>query len=540
MRKDYRYSHGIYTNTKLQYCCLSSETDYLIALFERDNKQYISIAPVSTLPSHTMMGLKGVNTIKLSNGIVCSWHNLTKGQSENIPNLIAVCQREGFVDCEKSTHQNEVLWINKNLFNILIEEIHMEQAQKIPVDERNLSSEDFDFSTLIGYENQGALRDKFMDYIKIARTIRIGQSHVKDVLAACKNKDDFWNAIGCLLDCDVNIFRTPIVNYFKAFPEKLYMPDTEDLISITGLLFSIDEKIEKNLEFLFPFKSKMSEEIMSIIQAEIQNLSRPEYYHLYGKLLDYSPKDMINYCLDNKSITSYYCIYEILQERSKIENPIIFDHLVDYVIKNMDGNPIEGNLIIKLIRYEFKIGRGNKKNKDIVKIKYGGYEEFSKICKSHYGKEKVRKVLSNLPTFVGKTIKAKYISTYQNHYFLMGKDGVRILLPKQMANDEFKQGDSADVFIAMADKYYETLYATQKQPVDYAKIKQIPLLNNGDIVELTFDVNGRPSVRKCYKKISVSLDSSSMQYYTQIRYRAKVLQELSDKYHYEVKIVGEI
>mgnify|MGYP003302750443 CR=1 FL=1 len=62
-------------------------------------------------------------------------------------------------------------------------------------------------------EKQDVLRDKFSSYLQIGRNIPIGQSHVKDILSLCTNKDDFWRVIKCLLECNVIIYRSPITLY---------------------------------------------------------------------------------------------------------------------------------------------------------------------------------------------------------------------------------------------------------------------------------------------------------------------------------------
>ena len=73
--------------------------------------------------------------------------------------------------------------------------------------------------------------------------------------------------------------------------------------------------------------------------------------------------------------------------------------------------------------------------------------------------------------------------------------------------------------------------------VDYIKIMQMPLLNNGDVIEVSFDLNGKPVPHKCYKKIKVSLESSPKWINNKTRYNAKVIRQTTDRYHYLVMIV---
>ena len=106
-----------------------------------------------------------------------------------------------------------------------------------------------------------------------------------------------------------------------------------------------------------------------------------------------------------------------------------------------------------------------------------------------------------------------------------------------MVTKALHKGDSANVHIVYADKIYNTLYATQMTSFDYIKIIQMPLLNNGDIIEISFESNGKPVPHKCYKKISVSLVSYPKKIDNKVRYKAKVIRQTLDRYHYLVKIV---
>lgn len=101
------------------------------------------------------------------------------------------------------------------------------------------------------------------------------------------------------------------------------------------------------------------------------------------------------------------------------------------------------------------------------------------------------------------------------------------------------EGESANVQIVYADQTYNTLYATQKELVDYKKITKIPLLNIGDIIEISFDIYGNPVPHKCYKKIKVYLKSYTREIEIEYkeRYKAKVIRQTSDKYHYLLKII---
>lgn len=535
LRRNYTYSHGIYTSSSLLYCGICSENDFIIAQFEKAGKQYLSITSVSSLALHSMLGLKGDKTIKTTFDTISKWYLLNNEFSSNITNLIAFCSRDGYIASDESTLSNELRWLFDNIIKQDIGLSQMEEVIGTPSNIEDSGSEEFDFSSLIGIDNQVALWQKFNEYLKKGRDIPKGQRHVKDVLALCNNKEDFWLTVKTLLECHAIIYRSPIVAYFNSNPNGIYYPDLNTLTPIIKLLFSTNNKIEKSLEFLYPFRTLLTKEILQDIQSRIKGLSKPEDYHIYGVLFNYSPQKLIDYCLEEASPASYYCVYEILQKVSKKEGFFGTKKLLDSISDKIDDSRIEGKLIKKLLYNDFQKNRANL-SPDIIKIKSGGYKEYLKILNSYEGKKKFKEELKNITSYVGKRVDARLVASYQNHYLLQ-RHGVRILLPKDMATQTISKHVDINVFIAMADKAYDTLLATQREPVSYKMLMETPLLNAGDIIELTFNINGTITPHKCYKKIRVSVASYPKGFDYKARYQARVIRQTSDKYHYLVKLL---
>ena len=535
LRRNYTYSHGIYTSSSLLYCGICSENDFIIAQFEKAGKQYLSITSVSSLALHSMLGLKGDKTIKTTFDTISKWYLLNNEFSSNITNLIAFCSRDGYIGSDASTLSNELRWLFDNIIKQDIGLSQMEEVIGTPSNIEDSGSEEFDFSSLIGIDNQVALWQKFNEYLKKGRDIPKGQRHVKDVLALCNNKEDFWLTVKTLLECHAIIYRSPIVAYFNSNPNGIYYPDLNTLTPIIKLLFSTNNKIEKSLEFLYPFRTLLTKEILQDIQSRIKGLSKPEDYHIYGVLFNYSPQKLIDYCLEEASPASYYCVYEILQKVSKKEGFFGTKKLLDSISDKIDDSRIEGKLIKKLLYNDFQKNRANL-SPDIIKIKSGGYKEYLKILNSYEGKKKFKEELKNITSYVGKRVDARLVASYQNHYLLQ-RHGVRILLPKDMATQTISKHVDINVFIAMADKAYDTLLATQREPVSYKMLMETPLLNAGDIIELTFNINGTITPHKCYKKIRVSVASYPKGFDYKARYQARVIRQTSDKYHYLVKLL---
>lgn len=538
LRVNFTFSHGIYPSSLLQFCGVCTDDDFVISLFEKSNQKLLSIISVKALASHTLLGLKGCNIIKTIYDNILKWYILPKKQSINLKNLIAHCSRYSYIAFDSSDNKEfakEFLWINENIIISCNDVLNIEQVNTQISDNDIIDDTSFDFSSLIGIEKQDVLRDKFSSYLQIGRNIPIGQSHVKDILSLCTNKDDFWRVIKCLLECNVIIYRSPIVSYFKSNLDRLYAPDYEILNSVMKLIFSSDEKIEKNLEFLYPFRMLLTKDDLSIVKDSSKDLSLPEHIHILGEILNYTPKDLIDFCLEKASVASYYCIYEILKKCYKNDGVFCVNKLIDSISDRLDNGSIKGNLLEALIENDFK-KQQNKISSDIIKIKTGGYTEYSKLCYSYEGKKKHKESLDNITTLVGKKVNVRHTRTYQNHY-LMTYLGIRVLLPKSMTTEKLSEGAVVNVYIAMADKVNKTLFATQKFPVDYRKIIQTPLLNIGDIIEVTFDLNGRPIPHKCYKKVKISLLSIPKTVDYKARYQAKVVRQDNDKYHYLVKLI---
>lgn len=536
LRKNYTYSHGLFTGVELQYCNISSNNDYIIALFEIEGKKYITIRSAAALTAHSMLGLKGDSFVKTTFDLIRNWYILPNEQSHNVPTIIALCSHNGFLSTDYQGCSNELLWLNSNVFKIHeLQTQASEQSDPTQKSETKVSDEDFDFGSLIGKENESLLKAKFSGYLKSGRNIPIGQSHVKDVLSLCNSTEDLWRTIICLLECNVKIYRSPIVSYVNNSPNNLYTPDYKTLKKVIELIFSITDKIEKNLEFLYPFRELLSQEDLSLVKSAGKSLSQPEHFHILGALLNYTPQNLIEFCLNNASPASYYCIYEVFQKIHQREGFFGVNRLIDSIYLRLENSGIKGKLIKNLIFNEFKKNR-NYLSSDIIKIKEGGFTEYSKLCYSYEGKKKHQESLNKIASLVGKNVEVKYTRTYQNHY-LMTYSGIRVLLPKCVTTDYLTEGSVANVLIAMADKPNNTLYATQKVPVDYKKILQTPLLNSGDIIEVTFDLNGYPIAHKCYRKVKVSIDYIPKNIDYKARYEARVIRQTSDKYHYLVKLI---
>lgn len=501
MRFKYKYSHGFYPlSTLLATSIVSREDSLCVKYIKSGIEQSISI-DIQKIRSHSMLGLKGVEIIGTSFDEVKAWY------------------------------------LNGNL-------ISEYPANTKPINSNDYTpSEDLESDAPNGFlnaskvENQCDLEKVFSEYLKNGRNIPKGQKHAIETLTHCQTKEDFWHVINILFKCDVRIYRSPVIDYLNGNDISQFMPNKENLSSVCDQLFSIADKPEKNIEFLYHFKDVLTDEIKEKMERNCNILSLPNSYYKLCSMLGMNINELIEYCIKQSNAASYYCIYKTLLNVYEKEGYFAVNKLITIHIDNLNDTSIQGKLIKRLIYSDFKTKR-YKSSEEITKIKAGGFNEYIRLCKSYEGKQNAKNIQNTITTNVGKKIVGKYVATYSNHYFLITNNGVRILLPKNMVTKVLYKGDSANVHIVYADKLYNTLYATQMTSFDYIKIIQMPLLNNGDIIEISFDSNGNPVPHKCYKKISVSLVSYPQTLDNKVRYKAKVIRQTSDRYHYLVKIVG--
>ena len=499
LRYNYKYSHGIFPLKNLLASCIVSTEDSIGVKYVRNGTECTASVDIGTLKTHSMLGLKGVDVIGTAFDEITGWY------------------------------------LNGELIDFHLESMQPRNQNKDDASQTPMSITS-NTSDLSKDENDDELKERFSSYLESGRNIPIGQKYAKEVLAQCQTKEEFWQIIKTLLNCSTKVYRSPIVDYLNEHDITQFMPNIEMLSPICEALFSVTDKPEKNLEFLYHFKDVLTDEIRDRIVNSINSLAQPNQYFKLCDMLGMSKNGIIEYCIKQSNPASYYCVYEMLLKVREKEGHFAANKLIDTFINSLDDTSIRGKLIKHLIDYVFNTEKSNPDAK-VTKIKTGGFNEYLRLCTAQEGKKKQQTIQDTITSNVGKTIEGKYVATFSNHYFLITSNGLRILLPKTMSEKELLEGDKAKVEIVFVDKKYNTLYATQKKSVDYAKIMQMPLLNNGDVIEISFDIRGVPIPHKCYKKIKVNLVSYPKEIDNKIRYKAKVIRQTTDKYHYLVTLI---
>lgn len=499
LRIKYKYSHGFYPLATVLATNIASTEDTICVKYTRNGIDQRTSIEIHNIKSHSTLGLKGVKIINTSFDKVTAWY------------------------------------LNGNLINDHFESTKPNKSNENTMSENSRPKTQV-FFNVSKVENKCNLEEVFNEYLKNGKNIPKGQEYAKEVLTHCQTKEDFWNVIRILFKCNILVYRSPVIDFLNEHDVSKFMPSIEVLSSICEQLFTITAKPEKNIEFLYHFKDILTDEIKTKMVGNCDSLSQPDLYSKLCNMLGMNINESIEYCVRQSNAASYYSIYETLLNVYKKEGYFAVSKLITTHINNLDDTSIYGKLIIRLINSEFKKEKNNSYT-EIAKIKAGGFNEYIRLCNSHEGKKKAQAIQNSITSNVGKNLKGSYVATYSNHYFLISSNGLRTLLPKSMAAKALHEGDSVNVQIVYADKKYNTLYATQKTSVDYIKIMQMPLLNNGDFIEISFDLYGKPVPHKCYKKIEVSLISYPKEIDNKVRYKAKVIRQTTDRYHYLAEIV---
>lgn len=495
LRCDYKYSHGIYPLANLLASSIVSLGDSIGVKYIRNGMERTTIIDVQTLRSHSMLGLKGVDIIGTAFDEIVGWY-LNGNSIADYPESCILTNSE-----------------------------------------QNIIAEDFDSSMPTGKSvvmGINDLEEEFSEYLKNGRNIPIGQQRAKKVLAHCQTNEEFWNVISTLFKCDTHVYRSPIVEYLKEHNIAYFMPSAETLRSICKYIFSVTVKPEKNVEFLFHFKDILTDEMK--VRIAKCSYSQPDIYIKVCEMCGMNVNEFIEYCIEQSNTASYYCIYETLIKVYQEEGYFAVNKLIATYINDLADTSINAKLIKRLIYFVFKKEK-NSIDAEITKIKAGGFNEYKRLCASYDGKKEAQTIQNSISSNVGKMIEGRFVATYSNHYYLISGKGLRILLPRSMAVSELSEGETARVRIVYADTKYKTLYAIQDKSFDYGRIVQMPLLNNGDIIEISFDLHGTPIPHKCYKKIKVYLESFPKKIESKVRYKAAVIRQTTDRYHYLVKII---
>lgn len=346
LRVKYKYSHGFYPLATLLATSIVSMEDSICVKYKKRGIEQSTSIDIQKIRSHSILGLKGVEIIGSSFDEVTAWYlngNLISNPSERTKPLNF---NEGTASEDlKSDAQNVFLNVSK-------------------------------------VETQCDSEKVFSEYLKIGRDIPEGKKYVNETLAHCQTKEDFWHVINTLFKRNTRVYRSTVIEYLNENDISHFMPNEETLLSICKQLFSIADKPEKNIEFLYHFKDILTDEIKEMIERNCNIFSQPNAYYKLCSMLGMNTNELIGYCIQRMNAASYYCVYETLLDVYKKEGYSAVDKLITIHIKDLNDSFIQRRLIKHLIYSEFK-SKKRKSSEDIVKTKADGFNEYVRLCKKH-------------------------------------------------------------------------------------------------------------------------------------------------------------
>ena len=300
MRFKYKYSHGFYPLATLLATSIVSIEDSICVKYRKNGTEQKINIDIQKIRSHSMLGLKGVEVIGTSFDEVTAWY------------------------------------LNGKLISN-----HSESTKPIKSNE-DTESEDLKSGAPNGFlnvskvENQCDLEKVFSEYLKNGRNIPKGQKHAIETLTHCQTKEDFWHVINTLFKCNTRVYRSPVIDYLNENDISQFMPNKEILSSVCEQLFSIEDKPEKNIEFLYHFKDILTDEIKEKMEKNCNILSQPNAYYKLCNMLGMDTNELIEYCIKQSNAASYYCVYETLLNVHEKEGYFAVNKLITFHINNLN------------------------------------------------------------------------------------------------------------------------------------------------------------------------------------------------------------
>ena len=113
-----------------------------------------------------------------------------------------------------------------------------------------------------------------------------------------------------------------------------------------------------------------------------------------------------------------------------------------------------------------------------------------------------------------------------------------VILPKKYCGEQLQINKPIKVQIVHVDKYNHIMYVSEFENVTSREILEIPLLNIGDKIEVSF-YKRYPKAHGCHGLVNVLIVPSQKFIDFKKRYEAQVTSR-KEQFTYEVKIIKQI
>lgn len=258
LREEYEYRNGVYRETTLERCLIVGPNDYVLALYTSNNKDYCRLASVASVVVHSSLGLRGTPVVCSNDIQKISWYALSAAKSANLSAMIREASTGSGVQMDDDNYSNELLWIKQNILNESVN--HVETAPQ------QVELNDNEVIRLLDAGEHKLLLEIFDQFTKVGRTVPKGQALAREALSAVKDPESFWKLIDLLLECNINVYRKPIMDVIDdSSLLQSFKPDTKMLDRLVNSVFNYDDKYNHSLAFVYHYRDSLSDKAKDFI-----------------------------------------------------------------------------------------------------------------------------------------------------------------------------------------------------------------------------------------------------------------------------------
>lgn len=370
------------------------------------------------------------------------------------------------------------------------------------------------------------IKQHFKDILAAGRSgIPKARIEAQSLLINCGDTDYFWSFINVLIDMDWNIFRGPVGDVFNdGIDQNKFRPSVRVMDAFVDRIFAYKDKPIQNINLVYPFKDVLSPEAKEIVYKEIGELSDPMAYRKLMEILGNDLTWNVEYLLRIDSPASLYALFELL--KTNIENKVEGDsNRLLYIILNKLDKSQSSRMIGDVIRDEFLDDAPLYLTPyEIQTIKIGGFGAFYKIQSRKKNLKKFNKAVNNIGSYIGKTVSCRVCQKYKS-YCLLSYSEHSVLVQNSWLSKNYGIGDSVSLTITSAYIRFNLMVGYESKQL-YERIKPVPLLDLGSIVEVKFSKRGADflcELKHGYSKINIHVARYPADFDYKKTYRAVVM-----------------
>lgn len=528
LRRDFEYSNGVYKSANIQNNLVLGSNDYLVVKYTSvEGVKCRFVKASSIVKTHTILGLKGLPLITDVKNAKISWHSMQLTTTNAIsPAILKLVMDESTLLLDEK-HIGIAKWLDSNVFA---------DNNKNPV---GVSFEN-EIMTFVINGEYDKVKEVFNKYTTGSNIIA-GQSLAKSVVLYSRTKDTLWTLIKLLIECNAGIYIKPIID---AISEDKFLqtikPDEQLFESILEFLFAQESKFHHTLSLVCPYRDCLSKRMKIVIGENSDKLpNNPEYYNKFARILNLSFDEEVKIIIKNATHASYYHLYEILSQYKQNHSAAKAKLLSENIISKITDVSYQADLIKKLIEYDICGSKFGKYDSMLLQsIVSEGFDKYYKECVGKNNKIKSQEQIRCAHKHIGEYRTCIVKKEYQNHYGLTSLEGMGVIMPKKFCNEQLRINKSIKVQIVHVDTNNHVMYVSEFENVTSKEILEIPLLNIGDKIEVSF-YKRNPKAHGCHGLVNVLIAHSPKYIDFKKRYEAQVTSR-KDQFTYEVKIIKQI